>query len=653
MRLRIYLPIFFLFFTQSTLHAQPTVAELLTELKNAKTDSVEAHAYEALSRYYTYVNLDSAIYYAEQGLTKARKKGYAYGQGVLLLQIAASHEKHNQLGPAKERALEALEKFKEAKYTQGIAAVNSVEGVIAGKKGNLEEATQHFLKALKLYEQLKWVPGIIQTYIKLGIVNEQSNKLDRALEYYIKAQELNKGLPANNATYTLMNSIGIVYAKKGEMQRATKYFEEGVSKTDHPRYAGVHLALLGSLGTAYKELGREKEALEVQYRVLQKASDFQIPEEEGRALVNLAILLAKKDAAKSIVYLQNAISIANDIESKTLAIDAYQMLADINETRGNYADALAATKKYEALKDSLVSEEKLQTISELQAEYELSKSKTEIENLQLENQKRTLERNLFVTAALACLIIVGALWYYYRYTRKLNKRLEESNRIKDRLFSIIGHDLRGPMNSVVQTMDMLQLGMLTKEEELMLATELKKQSELTLATLNSLLQWGKTQLKGVQLNRVNFRSKDIIAKNVEVLHGLAAQKGITITDRTNGHEVYADADHFDFVIRNLLSNAIKFSHHTGEIEINARHDIKADTVIFSVKDHGIGINAERIGRLFDPDTDQTRGTSGEKGTGLGLMLCREFIRANGGDIWVDSMPGSGTTFSFSLKKSTT
>ncbi|RYD58431.1 MAG: tetratricopeptide repeat protein [Sphingobacteriales bacterium] len=653
MDLRRYLPIVFLILTHTTLHAQPTVEELLSQIKAAKTDSAQAHAYDALSKHYTYIKLDSSLYYAQQGLDAAKAKDYAYGQGVLLLQMANAHEKHNQLGPAKGRALEAQKQFEKAGEPNGLGSVNSLLGVLNAKKGNLEEAMQHLLKALKYFEQAKRVPGIVQTYIKLGIVNEQNNKLDKALEYYQKAQEMNKDQPISNANFTLLNAIGIAYAKKGEMQKAVKYFEEGVVQTDHPRHAGVHLALLGSLGTAYKELGKRKEAEEVQYRVLQKARDFEIPEEEARALINLAIVLAEKNAPQSIAYLQDAIKIATEIESKGLSIDAYQMLSDIYEEQGNYKEALALTKKFEALQDSLTSEEKGVALTELQAEYELEKSKTEIENLQLENQKRTLERNLFITATLAFLILIFVLGYYYRYTRRLNKQLEESNRVKDRLFSIIGHDLRGPMNSVVQTLGLMEMGMLSKEEEQMLAGELKKQSELTLDTLNSLLHWGRTQLKGVQMKQVNFASKGVIEKNVDVLHTMAANKGIQITDRTNGNNVNADEDHFNFVIRNLLSNAIKFSHPNGEIEIEAKNDVKANTVVFSIKDHGIGIDPERVARLFDLDVEQIRGTSGEKGTGLGLMLCREFIKANGGDIWVNSTPGSGSTFSFSMKKANT
>lgn len=629
-------------------YAQPPIADLRDQLNTKMSDSLRVDLYEKLCQHYLYINLDSSLYYAKQGLDFALKEEYRMGQGVMQLGFASVYEKHNQLKPAQDHAKEALAIFEDIKYTNGLAGANNLMGVVLGKKGQLGEATEHFLRSLKLYEEIKSTGGIIQTYIKLGLVNDLSGNLDKSLEYYIKAQELNKGRPVSNANFALMNSIGIAYAKKGDVQRALSYFEEGVAQTDTPVYAGVHLALLGSMGNALQMLGREKEALAAQERVLLKARDFEVPEEEARALINLSVLYHSKEHNKSVQYLKNAIDITNRIEHKQLAADAWAQLAELEEDAGNYREALVARREYDKLSDTLYTVEKAREIAAMQAEYEVGKSQAQVEKLTLENQKRTFERNVFITALIFFLIFIVVLWRYYQYARRINAELQLANDIKNKLFSIIGHDLRAPMHSQLQLLELIQAGVLNKEEKAQMLQELSKNGTTTLDTLNSLLQWGKTQLKGIHLNKQQFDVKPMVARNIESLYMLAAGKQIAIADNVPVEaKLYADADQFDFVVRNLLANAIKFSHQSGTIQISAHE--KGNTWVFAIKDEGVGMSGEQVKHVFDTAL-LAEGTQGEKGTGLGLMLSRDFVKANGGDIWVESTEGKGAVFYFSLNK---
>lgn len=642
-----------MFFAHHSVYAQinDETGRLLGVIRSNSPDSEKIDAYEALCQYYMYVHFDSALYYANKGLEYARKKNDIRGQGILYLRLAAVYEKHNQLAPANEYGQQSLKLLQQAGYDNGIAGTYSLLGVIMGKKGQLKEATEYFLKALKLYEQVKNNTGVVQTYVKLGIVNDQSGNLDKALQYYTKARDLNINQPISNAGFTLLNNIGIVYAKQGNVKEALEYFRQGVQLSDSPQYAGVHIALLGSMGNALELTGQHKEALAVQYKVLDKARQYHIPEEEARSLNNIADLIKYDSIGQSIVYLKQAIAIANEIENVPLAIDAWLLVSDIEEEKGRYKEALEATRMYELLKDSLQNAEKSLEIAQMQTMYDLQKSEAEVEKLQTENARRTRERNA-MTVIFVCALAIGfVLWRYYQYARKLNVALKKANDVKDKLFSIIGHDLKGPMNSQLQLLELIQAGVLTPEEQEQMLAELKKNGETTLDTLNSLLQWGKAQLKGLHINQVSFASRPVIEKNIEALRTQASQKDISVVNQTNGAQIHADTDHFNFIVRNLLANAIKFSHPGSQIEINADEQSKKDAVIFSVKDNGIGISQEKLNALFEDNQVLAEGTYGEKGTGLGLMLCNEYVKANGGKIWVNSREGEGTTFYFSLKKS--
>ena len=153
----------------------------------------------------------------------------------------------------------------------------------------------------------------------------------------------------------------------------------------------------------------------------------------------------------------------------------------------------------------------------------------------------------------------------------------------------------------------------------------------------------------MKVNAVDFELKTIVQKNIDVLGNQAKDKGITIQDNTPKNlTAHADPDHFDFVIRNLLSNAIKFTYPSGNISIGARAEANGYVTCW-VQDDGIGISEEKQQEFLNANLQVSYGTSGEKGTGFGLLLSKEFVKANGGKMWLTSVEGQGSIFYFSLK----
>lgn len=630
-------------------YAQNATNDLLQQLHVSKNDSARVALYRKISELYMYTRPDSSTWYAREGLVLSRKTHIRKGEASLLCQIGQINQIHGNLNLSRKYLLEALDLSRDIHYPEGIGAACSGLGVIEGKNGNLGEATRYFIEALKMAEQSNNTGGIIETNIKLGLVNELNNNLDKALYYYSRAEKLNKTQPVSSSSFTLMNNIGIVYAKKGDVQTALQYFEKGIAQSDTPRFAGIHLNLLGNAGNAFEHLGNKEKALEYHKRMLNKAQLIRMPEEEARALVNLATVLKKDSAVKSIQYLNSALGIAQKLNLKELQSLIFKSLSEIYKQQQNYQSALQALEQHHRVEDSLFNLTRTREIATLEASYELEESRNKIQKLELVNQQRTFERNIGGIIAVSVLIILVILAIYVAKTRRLNKELKDSNQVKDKLFSIIGHDLSGPVAGTTNLLSLMNEGDFTPDEQKQMLAELHKQSELTATVLNSLLNWGKTQLQGVKVHTIAFAPLEIVQKNLLVLQSMANNKQIAMSAGVPaGICIRADQDHFDFIIRNLVSNAIKFTHSMGAIHITAEASQQKDIVTFSVKDNGTGISEEIRSQLFNINPKRSYGTKGEKGTGLGLMLCREFVEANKGRIWLESAEGAGTTFYFTL-----
>jgi len=227
------------------------------------------------------------------------------------------------------------------------------------------------------------------------------------------------------------------------------------------------------------------------------------------------------------------------------------------------------------------------------------------------------------------------------------KALEEMNRVKDKMFSIIAHDFRSPLNTIQGVLNLLHLDVLSPEELRNMLPHLSQKVDHSISLLDNLLNWARTQMNGLKMNVIAFPLAPEIDETVGILSQLANQKSIRIEkDVDTECLVHADPDMIQMVIRNLLSNAIKFTMPGGIIRVSTEQ--QDNLIAISVSDNGVGMSEEVMEKLFTQTGYSTKGTSQEKGTGLGLALCGEFVRRNGGEIWVESVEGEGTTFYFTV-----
>ncbi|MEQ8665565.1 MAG: HAMP domain-containing sensor histidine kinase [Rhodospirillales bacterium] len=236
-----------------------------------------------------------------------------------------------------------------------------------------------------------------------------------------------------------------------------------------------------------------------------------------------------------------------------------------------------------------------------------------------------------------------------RETERANEALATEIAIKNRFFSIIGHDLKSPFTTLLGLSDVMvkMSDKLTKEQLVDYAGKINVSGKRVFELLDNLLEWARFQMEKGNIEQQEIPIDDAIAKNVEVFRDPAAAKRITLESSPSGLVVLADRNMVLLVIRNLVANAIKFTPQDGTITVEARE--AQDMVEVAVRDTGTGITPDIVDKLFAVDQKTTTlGTDGEIGTGLGLPLCKEMIEANGGRIWVESVPGEGTTFRFTL-----
>lgn len=233
------------------------------------------------------------------------------------------------------------------------------------------------------------------------------------------------------------------------------------------------------------------------------------------------------------------------------------------------------------------------------------------------------------------------------------KELEDLNATKDKFFSIVAHDLRSPVSALAGFSQMLANNgnRLSPEKITAYSEELNKSAKNTLSLIENLLTWASTQMNKVDHTPELIDTEDIISQTISQLDTVATSKKISLEKSLEPDlKIFADKDHLTLVLRNLISNALKFTNEGGTVTVSTKN-VDDSKVEISVADTGIGMGIEKLTTLFSIGSAQsTSGTAGEKGTGLGLILCKEFIEKNGGKIEVASLKGMGTTFTITLNQ---
>ncbi len=537
--------------------------------------------------------------------------------------------------------------------------------------GDYPNALYNVLQALKINESLNNKKGIAKNLNSLGLIYDNQGELEKALSYYEQATQLDKERNDSTQLSSMLNNIGVIYQKQGQLKKALATFFQALAVADRQANQYSTGVSLNNIGDTYYEFREYPASISWQRKAL--VIEQKIQDNEGIAYSYNAIgkaygALNKLDSAE--YYALSSLAMATKYQFKPQIKDILLNLKAISFAKGNYKKAMIYADSAIAMTENLFGEDKDKDINQLQQRYELGKKETEIELLQKDNHIKEIQienqhlwRNIWlINLGVAVAFILGLVFLYsqrVKTNKRLNKinqelngknhELHKLNATKDKLFSIISHDLRSPFNTLKSTLELMKENAFSPSEIEKVSSQLHQNVENISYTLDNLLQWSISQMAGGEVHIESIRLEDILTETINFYAEVARLKEINLVVASVSPTIYvkADRNQLRLIMRNLLNNAIKFTFPKGKVTISTQ--IKEQEVEVLVADTGVGMSEERLNTLFFPASRSTNGTSGEKGTGLGLLLVKDFVENNQGKIIVQSKQYHGTSFIFTLK----
>lgn len=517
--------------------------------------------------------------------------------------------------------------------------------------GNYPLTLEHVLKALKIFESMNDKEGMAFCTINIGLVYKNQQDFSKALEYLNYTLKLREEIKDKAGKALALNLIAETYVDINKIDLALKYYYESENVYNEIKDQKGLSAVWGGIGGIFYSQNLIAKALEYRLRALNFSYKIGYIEGQITHHNNLALIYAKKnDSVKAEHNLAHAQRLANGLKAAYVQLECYRYWSQYHEMRKNFSSALEYNKKYVALKDSLLSQENISLVKSMESVYKAEKTEKENALLLMDIELKERQRNYLIVIVL--LVLAMSLVTYSRYQSKktANANLRELNTVKDTFFKIIAHDLKTPFNAIFGYTELLKKDFtkLTDGEKLGCIDDISRSAKQNFQLLENLLMWAQSQSGKLEFNPAKLDMKKIIEDSAELLLHLAKNKSVALEiECRDVPEITADEQMMKTVFRNLISNGIKFSNPNGKVVITAKRE--NDKIVFSVKDSGVGIADETKRRLFTKNRIvSTNGTQGERGTGLGLVLCKDFIEMHGGKIRVESRYGEGSEFIFTL-----
>jgi signal transduction histidine kinase len=512
-------------------------------------------------------------------------------------------------------------------------------------------------------------------YTMIGRTYSDLRNYKAAMENFEKAMKYAKDDPVRVAD--VYSERSLVYQRQGNYKLAASEAIRALALNRKGEDASNTAILYSRLATVYRITGRFRDALA--YSDTAYAKSFSSRNRRLRAGTNIeyaSIYNDQKSYDKAIFYAKRGLALADSLGVVDMISESYQDLIRSYEGKGDVHTAMQYQKQFARMQDSLNNFNKRRNTELIQQYFALDKKLNDMAEIERSNQQNKelvkSQQVTILTLAISLLIVMtllGVTYYFYKQTKNFSQQLNDQNEwllkqkqlieaqkanlevvsgVKDKLLAVIAHDLRTPLANLRGVTDMFDMDYLSNDEVRTLMKEINPIVKGAEMTLSNLLEWAGSNIKG---RNVTTSRLDIFLLGVEMeqifSHSLQ-KKSIEFVNQANpGQSVLADENHVKVVLRNLISNAIKFTNTDGHIVL--RSELKDDKVVICVEDNGKGMTEQEIDKLFTFQTHfSKRGTQGESGTGIGLMLCKELIELNGGKVWVESKPNKGSKFYFSL-----
>jgi len=562
----------------------------------------------------------------------------------------------------------ALKLATKANWKKGIAISANNLGISWWVDANYIESIKNFQKSLLSYQDLRNPKGISEAYNHLGLLHVEIEKYNEAFVYFFKAYKVNQVTKDKIAIGYNLSSIAKAFHKIKNYKKALDYYNKSIEVYQLLYDKNGEGDSYNKIAKIYEEQKQYNKAIENYQKALRQFDEnakYYLTDSYlgiGRTYNNLSLNPKnnkEKNLDLSLLYLNKALKIFTEWQTFDKINECHEELHKAYKAKGNYKLALEHFEKYVEIKENILSYKNEAKLGELRTkkEIELRNKQIEIQNLQIKNDSRKLY--LLVTIIFATVILLFLFLKLYLSKRKSNKQLLEKNqeisninKQKDRFFSIISHDLRGPFSGFLGLTELLadDIDIMEKEDIQYAAVNMKSSAYSLSGLLDNLLEWSKMEQGLLPFIPQKYNLLKVAKECIATLKDAINKKNILLeTDIDPATEIFADHHILQSVIRNILSNAVKFTPRGGTIKIQSKE--YPNNTIISISDTGIGMNAKIMENIFKLDTNTNRmGTDDEPSSGLGLILCKEFTEKHGGKIWVESEEGKGSTFHMSFPK---
>jgi len=455
----------------------------------------------------------------------------------------------------------------------------------------------------------------------LGVIALNNKKFQKAIDYYTKADSAIISKNKNSHLPDIYSNIGICYIHLKQFQKAEEYFIKNSSLLLSRKDNEALFSSYTNIANLYYELYKDKEA----------------------------IFNFKKAYALSKTI--------NDFEKKKKG--AFNM-AVVEENRGNYKQALIYRKESEQWQDSLNDQNKIWAVADYEKKYAVAQKQKQISVLKIENKLKEAQRKTMFYSALGMLVLlIGSVYMYAQKVKNAKiiliqkEKLNELNATKDQLFSIVSHDLRSSVNALKTSNTKLTASLETKNYDQLdqLLHQNNSIANGAYSLLDNLLHWALLQTKQLYFHKDSLHLFSIVQQIEYNYKPLLLDKAITFENNVSKNSfVFVDLDSLKIILRNLLDNAIKFSHENGQISIYTEEK-NTDYCQLVIQDTGLGMSQSTIDELLEDNELLARKNNSEIiGTGLGMQLCKQMIKKNGGSLSIESELNVGTKMILLLPK---
>ena len=635
------------------------------------------------------------------GIELAKKEKNDHNEAILKYLLADCYYYENDFKSAIELYTEIAESFEYLKDTvYWLRSLNSI-GIIHNFEENNSQSLSFLTQGIEianqvihpcydiLHQKLMLLTNIINVYNRTNDFEKSIKLSNEAIEI---ALEINDSTRLGN----LYNALGISYRNLDQTKKAIEYYEEAGKIFNQLNDHFTYTIILNNIASLYEQNQNIDSAFYYYTIANMGFKDEEYPFGIAKTEYGLAAIhTLKNNTLKAQQHFENAIKTASEYNYNDILIDALFDFSEFEYNNQNFQNAYQLINQYITLYDSIYSIEKEREIANLKSKYELSIVESELNNLKSESLKQSYNISMKVRQFQIALIfivfliaIAATVFIFYRQKNKANKllaikniqiekqnnklikinaeiekankKLQQSrhelmlsNQLKNRFFSVLAHDLQNPFHHVIGFSNLLSdyYDRLSDEERRNMATEIHQSTKNINQLLDNLLEWNRAQTGDLSFKLENVNVNQLIENCFTLLSTSAKAKSIELIKTfSDDIEIKADSKMLETVFRNLINNSIKFTHQGGKIIIDAYSN--EQNFYAKIEDNGVGIDPKHLKNLFRIDSKyKTNGTANEKGTGLGLNICYEFIKYHKGKIWAESTPGKGSVFYFSIPKS--